>query len=230
MAAGGWTQVGHTVCRGCPAYARACCSGVLSRIDEVFDTKTLMEWAMTQHMSWRAEGGVTLGGGEPLAQPDSAVELLRRFREEGVGTALGVCGYVPFKAFQKATPFCRLIFSDLKYMAPEVHRQHTGVGNRRILDDLMALSREFPNLSLRVRTPLIPGIDDDRGQLSEIVQLLRRLPSLIDYGLFPYHNWEKGKYRQLGQGYPLVGLGSLDRRAIEHLDDELRAELGLRPG
>ena len=43
---------------------------------------------MAQHMSWRAEGGVTLSGGEPLAQPDFAAELLQRFREEGVGTAL----------------------------------------------------------------------------------------------------------------------------------------------
>lgn len=77
---------------------------------------------MAQHMSWRAEGGVTLSGGEPLAQPDFAAELLQRFREEGVGTALETCGYVPFEAFQKAAPFCQLIFFDLKCMASEVHR------------------------------------------------------------------------------------------------------------
>ena len=111
-------------------------------------------------MSWRAEGGVTLSGGEPLAQPDFAAELLQRFREEGVGTALETCGYVPFEAFQKAAPFCQLIFFDLKCMASEVHRRYTGVDNRRILDNLMALSREFPDLPLQVRTPLIPGVND----------------------------------------------------------------------
>ncbi|MFQ7453372.1 MAG: hypothetical protein ACLRNQ_20495 [Flavonifractor plautii] len=61
--------------------------------------------------------------------------------------------------------------------------------NRRILDNLMALSREFPDLPLRVRTPLIPGVNDGREQLSEIVQFLRRLPSLADYESLPYHNW-----------------------------------------
>ena len=173
---------------------------------------------------------MTLSGGEPLAKPDFAAELLQRFREEGVGTALETCGYVPFEAFQKAAPFCQLIFFDLKCMAPEVHRRYTGVDNRRILDNLMALSREFPDLPLRVRTPLIPGVNDGREQLSEIVQFLRRLPSLADYELLPYHNWGEGKYRQLGRSYPLAGLEPPDRGAVRRLNDELRAELGLRPG
>ena len=194
------------------------------------DARTLVERVMAQHMSWRAEGGFTLSGGEPLAQPDFAAELLQRFREEGVGTALETCGYVPFEAFQKAAPFCQLIFFDLKCMAPEVHRRYTGVDNRRILDNLMALSREFPDLPLRVRTPLIPGVNDGREQLSEIVQFLRRLPSLADYELLPYHNWGEGKYRQLGRSYPLAGLEPPDRGAVRRLNDELRAELGLQPG
>ena len=180
------------------ACARACCSGALSRIGEELDARTLVERVMAQHMSWRAEGGVTLSGGEPLAQPDFAAELLQRFREEGVGTALETCGYVPFEAFQKAAPFCQLIFFDLKCMASEVHRRYTGVDNRRILDNLMALSREFPDLPLRVRTPLIPGVNDGREQLSEIVQFLRRLPSLADYQLLPYHNWGVGKIPPAG--------------------------------
>ncbi|UQT49248.1 hypothetical protein M5E87_04850 [Flavonifractor plautii] len=68
-----------------------------------------------------------------------------------MGTALETCGYVPFEAFQKAAPFASLSF-DLKCMASEVHRRYTGVDNRRILDNLMALSREFPDLPLQVRT------------------------------------------------------------------------------
>ena len=227
---GGRIQVARAACRSCFACARACCSGALSRIGEELDARTLVERVMAQHMSWRAEGGVTLSGGEPLAQPDFAAELLQRFREEGVGTALETCGYVPFEAFQKAAPFCQLIFFDLKCMASEVHRRYTGVDNRRILDNLMALSREFPDLPLRVRTPLIPGVNDGREQLSEIVQFLRRLPSLADYELLPYHNWGEGKYRQLGRSYPLAGLEPPDRGAVRRLNDELRAELGLRPG
>lgn len=142
VAAGGRIQVDRAACRSCFACVRACCSGALSRIGEELDARTLVERVMAQHMSWRAEGGVTLSGGEPLAQPDFAAELLQRFREEGVGTALETCGYVPFEAFQKAAPFCQLIFFDLKCMASEVHRRYTGVDNRRILDNLMALSRE----------------------------------------------------------------------------------------
>ena len=123
-----------------------------------------------------------------------------------------------------------LFLYGIKHMDDEAHRRLTGAGNRRILDNLMALSREFPDLPLRVRTPLIPGVNDGLEQLSEIVQFLRRLPSLADYELLPYHNWGEGKYRQLGRSYPLAGLEPPDRGAVRRLNDELRAELGLRPG
>ena len=126
---------------------------------------------MAQHMSWRAEGGVTLSGGEPLAQPDFAAELLQRFREEGVGTALETCGYVPFEAFQKAAPFCQLIFFDLKCMASEVHRRYTGVDNRRILDNLRGLFRMGKKVLIRM--PLIPGLNDDPAGLEAAFTMLR---------------------------------------------------------
>ena len=63
VAAGGRIQVDRAACRSCFACARACCSGALSRIGEALDARTLVERVMAQHMSWRAEGGVTLSGG-----------------------------------------------------------------------------------------------------------------------------------------------------------------------
>ena len=171
VAAGGRIQVDRAACRSCFACARACCSGALSRIGEELDARTLVERVMAQHMSWRAEGGVTLSGGEPLAQPDFAAELLQRFREEGVGTALETCGYVPFEAFQKAAPFCQLIFFDLKCMASEVHRRYTGVDNRRILDNLRGLFRMGKKVLIRM--PLIPGLNDDPAGLEAAFAMLR---------------------------------------------------------
>ena len=171
VAAGGRIQVDRAACRSCFACARACCSGALSRIGEELDARTLVERVMAQHMSWRAEGGVTLSGGEPLAQPDFAAELLQRFREEGVGTALETCGYVPFEAFQKAAPFCQLIFFDLKCMASEVHRRYTGVDNRRILDNLRVLFRMGKKVLIRM--PLLPGLNDDPAGLEAAFAMLR---------------------------------------------------------
>ena len=74
----------------------------------------------------------------------------------------------------------------------------------------MALSREFPDLPRRVRTRLIPGVNDGREQLSEIVQFLRRRlspccgrkrhkgPTSRARNCYP-NRYGEGKYRQLGQ-------------------------------
>lgn len=225
----GRIQVDRTRCQSCFACARVCCTGALSRVGEQITARALVERVMEQHMSWRAEGGITLSGGEPLAQADFAAELLERFRAEGVSTALETCGCVPYEAFRKAAPFCDLIFFDLKCMDPAIHKQYTGVENGPILDNLLALSREFPKLPLRVRTPLIPGINDSRVQLLDTVAFLRQLSSLADYELLPYHNWGEGKYHQLGREYPLAGVKPPDKQAVRRLNDELRAMLGLRP-
>lgn len=224
----GRIQVDRGLCERCFSCVSACCSGALSRVGEEITAQALVERVMTQHMSWRAEGGVTLSGGEPLAQPEFAAELLRRFREECLSTAVETCGYVPYENLQKVLPYCDLLFFDLKCMDPAIHRRYTGVENSLILDNLLALSREFPQLPLRVRTPLIPGVNDNREQLMDTVAFLRQLPSLTDYELLPYHNWGEGKYRQLGRPYPLAGLEPPDKGAVRRLNNELRSLLGLR--
>ena len=225
--ADGSVLVDRAACRSCFTCVGACCSGALSRVGETLTAQALAERVMKQHMSWRAEGGVTLSGGEPLAQPEFAAELLRRFREEGLSTAVETCGCVPFSAFEAAAPWCELIFFDLKCMDSAIHRHYTGGGNEQILDNLSRLSRQFPKLPLRVRTPLIPGINDSREQLLETVDFLRQLPTLQDYELLPYHNWGEGKYRQLGRPYPLHGVTPPDKGAVRRLNNELRAMLGL---
>ena len=78
---------------------------------------------------------------------------------------------MPFEAFQKAAPFCQLIFFDLKCMASEVHRRYTGVDNRRILDNLRVLFRMGKKVLIRML--LLPGLNDDPAGLEAAFAMLR---------------------------------------------------------
>lgn len=218
----GGIQIDRTLCRRCFACVRACCSRALACVGEEISAQALVRRVMGQHLSWRAESGVTLSGGEPLCQPEFAAEVLRLFREEGAGTALETCGCAPFEAIERVAPHCDLIHFDLKFMDPELHRRYTGADNGGILDNLRKLSRRFPHIPLIVRTPLIPGVNDGEENLSAAVELLRQLPSLRDYELLPYHNFGEGKYRQLGRDYPLAGLERPDKAAVRAKNDALR--------
>lgn len=42
-----------------------------------------------------SQGGLTISGGEPMAQPDFTLELLRKASESGLTTCVETCGYFP---------------------------------------------------------------------------------------------------------------------------------------
>lgn len=219
----GTIRVDRTVCRSCFSCADACCTGALHQVGEEITAEALVRRVMKQHMSWRADGGITLSGGEPLAQVAFAAELLCRFKDEGLSTAVETCGCVPFAAYELVAPYCDLMFFDLKCMDSDIHERYTGVGNEQILDNLRCLSQRFPELPLRVRTPLIPGVNDAWEQLMDAVAFLRQIPTLQDYELLPYHNLGEGKYRQLDRPYPMAGVHPPDKATVKRLNDELRA-------
>jgi pyruvate formate lyase activating enzyme len=140
-------------------------------------------------------GGVTLSGGEPLAQPQFAEALLAGCRERGIHTALDTCGMAPPDLFLRVCALARLVLFDVKIMDSALHEQHTGAGNTLILQNLRALARA--NRPVVVRYPLIPGVNDGQAELATLAGQLCEL-GLRRLDLLPYHRLGIGKYKRLG--------------------------------
>ena len=64
------------------------------------------------------DGGVTLTGGEPLAQPEFAAALLRRLKEEGFHTAVDTAGSIPLDRCREAVDLADLLLLDIKALDP----------------------------------------------------------------------------------------------------------------
>ena len=77
-------------------------------------------------------GGVTLSGGEPLAQPLFVAEFLRQVAP--IHRVIETSGYAPAAVFRETVALTDLVLFDLKLMDDEKHRQYTGMSNRKILD------------------------------------------------------------------------------------------------
>lgn len=176
---------------------------------------------------WRSDGGVTVSGGEPLAQADFVAEFLRRNRATGTHTAVETSGYADWAALEKVARQCRLIFFDIKLMDGKKHRKYTGVDNSLILSNLRRLSETFPEVDLIVRTPVIPKVNDSCQELAAILDFLSTLPHLTDYELLPYHEFGVPKYAQIGKIYELDGLQTLDRDSQKKLNERFRKTLHL---
>jgi pyruvate formate lyase activating enzyme len=109
---------------------------------------------------------------------------------------------VDWQVLRDAAELCNTIFYDIKCVDAARHKEFTGVDNTLILSNLRKLVKAFPQLSIMVRTPLIPGFNDSVEDISNIMELLRQLPA-VTYEVLPYHRLGTPKYEYLGREYAL---------------------------
>ena len=139
-------------------------------------------------------GGVTLSGGECLAQPDMAIELLQAFKAEGINTAVDTCGYVPREVIERVIPYTDTFLYDIKAIDEDVHVRCTGRSNRLILDNLLYIDSQ--GVPIEIRIPFVPGYND--GEIDKIADFVRGLRHVRAVKILPYHDYADTKYKALG--------------------------------
>lgn len=148
-------------------------------------------------------GGMTVSGGEPMAQFPFALELCKAGRAAGIHTCLDTSGYASRERFEEIAPWVDLFLYDYKATEPSAHRSLTGVSNEPILGNLDMLYRA--GASIILRCPLIPGVNDTEEHLRGIAKLARKYPNLARIELMPYHDMGNHKAVRVGQVAPLAG-------------------------
>ena len=99
-------------------------------------------------------------------------------------------------------------------MDSEKHREGVGVGNELILSNLKKLLTEFPNLHVQVRTPIIPGFNDNDEFAYALGEFLKGYEN-VGYEALPYHRLGTQKYDFLSREYAMgdVSLPDASRSA-----------------
>ncbi len=192
---------------GCPGKALRI-AGRLATVDEV-----LAEVERDRVFYRHSGGGMTLSGGEPLSQADFALALLMAARAAGLSTAVETAGQADPCTVRRVLGATDLILYDVKHMDPHKHRLWTGVTNKDILQNAELASQL--GVQMIVRTPVIPGFNDDPSDIVAIGRFALGL-GLNQMHLLPYHSYGAGKYASLGRAYALgdVAAPSADRMEI----------------
>lgn len=153
-------------------------------------------------------GGVTLSGGEPMAQPDFAYAMLRIFTERWIDTAIETCGFAEKEDYIQTVPYLNTIFMDIKQMDPQKHKEWTGQSNEKILENVKCVDRLAGQYGNRffIRIPIIPGFNDQPEDVEATAKFVSSLKNVTGMELLPYHKLGRGKYYSLGRPYPLEEL------------------------
>lgn len=157
-------------------------------------------------------GGLTLSGGELLAQPEFARALALAAREEGLHTCCETTGCAEPAVFDRVMDCMDEILFDVKHWDAEKHRAGTGVSQALPLLNLRrSLERGRQVLP---RIPVIPGFNDSMEDADRLARLLRELGAQRCQ-LLPFHQFGENKYDMLGRDYAYANAAALHREELE---------------
>lgn len=187
-------------CSHCGNCVDACPTGALEMLGKVITAEAVANQLARDRIFYEESGGgITLSGGEPLVQPEFAIEILRRCKEAGLHTALDTCGFVPTEILLAAAPFTDLFLYDIKHPDSAVHEEYTDVPNELIIENLKILCSG--GCDVLVRYPVVPGFNDAPETVERTGRVLESC-GVSRVQLLPYHALGTSKRSKLIHAVP----------------------------
>lgn len=209
-------RMDRALCGMCGACVTACPHNAREEAGKEYELSALIRELEKDRMFYeQSGGGITLSGGEPLAQDmDYIEELAKRLHGKGYSVDIDTCGYVPYEHFRRILPYTDTFLYDIKLFDSEAHKKYTGVDNGLILENLKALNAGGGKISLRL--PLIDGVNATRQHLSDIILFLQD-NAIHPYRihLLKYHSAGSGKYARLNRLYDHSSMAEPDAGWLE---------------
>lgn len=202
--------------QGCPMRCAFChnpdtwdaSAGTPTSVAEVLQT-------FERNRPFYAKGGITVTGGEPLAQPGFVASLFAAAHEARGGrihTCLDTSGATWHAGGPEAAGNPRigavldhtdLVLLDIKHTDPEAHERLCGRPLAPILEFGDELCRR--GVKVVIRRVLVDGLTDGADDLDELGRLMARWPNVCGLDMLPYHTMGVAKYERLGLDYRLAG-------------------------
>lgn len=213
-------------CDRCMACVEACRYDALTVVGKSMTADEIIDEVEKDRPFYKnSGGGLTLSGGEPTCHPDFAAQILQAAKQRGIHTCLDTNGFCEWDVLEKMLENVDLALFDLKHTDAAIHKQHTGVGNEKILENLARLSET--DVDIWIRIPVVPGFNDSKAFHTHAAEFLSRFKNQISrVDLLPFHNWCQDKYGWLGIDWPLKDTEATDPSFLEIPADMYR-EKGL---
>lgn len=145
------------------------------------------------------DGGVTLSGGEPLAQGEELLHFLRELHREHISCMMETSLHVKWEQAERTIGLVRTYLVDLKHMDPVKFRKYTRGDAALVLENLKKLASS--GVHVVVRIPVIPSFNHSETEIRNMVDMLEGIKRIREIHFLPYHSFGREKYSLLGRTY-----------------------------
>lgn len=206
-------RIDHSICDGCKKCVNECPNHALTFEGETKTVQEVIDVVKQDEVFYEESGGgITLSGGELLAQPDFAYELLLASKEEGIHTACETTGFAQLETWKKVIENIDYILIDMKHWDPIKHKEYTGVDNSIILENMKYAIQK--GKQLLPRTPVIPGFNDSLDDAKGLADKLNYV-DVKRVQLLPFHQFGENKYELLNKDYIFKDTPALDKEDLK---------------
>lgn len=177
-----------------------------------------------KYRAWMSasKGGVTLSGGEPLSQAEFVAAFFDAAHNEGMHCALDTSGSAPLSKAKPALDASDLVILDIKGSDPQKFYEVCQVDIQPTLNVLEYLiSIEKP---LWIRHVVVPGLTDDKHNLSGMLELVKRIPNLQRFEFLPFHKLGESKWVGKSTPYRLKETPPPSQEFMDKLNSRFRNE------
>lgn len=153
-------------------------------------------------------GGLTVSGGEPFMQPEFLSELLKKAKENSLHTCVETCGFADKKVILALAELVDIFLFDYKLSDTRLHKEYTGAGNEKIIENLYALNERGSKIILRC--PVIPGVNDNEEHFKGIAKTANKLENVMGIEIAPYHELGISKSQRLDESADIFDVPEKD--------------------
>jgi len=189
-----------------------------------FSPEELLKKVIAYKPYFKNNGGVTFSGGEPLLQAEFIAECVELLREKNINYAIDTSGATELNdAVKYALINAQTVLLDLKFPDNDSYIKYTGKGIENVLKTLDFLEKN--NVPTRIRTVVIPGINDSEEKLLKYLVHINNKECVYRYELLPFHTMGFFKYERLGLDNPLKDTMPLDMKVRDRLQKFVNSKL-----
>src|SRR6478735_6673082 len=148
------------------------------------------------------KGGLTISGGEVLAQTAFTERILRGAKSMGLHTAIETSGYLGLRATDEYLRQLDLVILDIKSGDPETYKRVT----KRDLGPTLSFAERLAamNKPVWVRFTLVPGLTDAPANVDAVAKFVAPLKNVEWVEIQPFHQLGAFKWKAMNLEYPLA--------------------------
>ena len=205
--------------QGCPLRCIYCHNPEtwkLNDYNKAYEVDKLIEDILKYKNYLKNNGGVTFSGGEPLFQKEALLEALKLCKKHNIHTCVDTAGSI--RGFEEILNYTDLVLLDIKGIG-KMHKNITGQDDKIFLEFINYCKKI--NKDIWLRDVIVPGINDNKKHIIELVNFVKNYDNIKKVELLPYHTLGVSKYKKLHINYKLENTKSMDVNKCKAMEEQL---------